>query len=396
MFGRRPVFSASRTPSPESSRESSPCDDRDDRSTLSNASTMSSRNTSPRPLTVAIPSSVHAQGPFCAKRPGLSEILANRAPHPYTLSAFMAYLSQNHCLETLEFTMDASRYRKHYGKMASRNQAAPLSPTDEEVQYVRMLWQKLVEAYIAPNGPREVNLPSDVRDSLLGMDASYLPPSPATLESAVNHVYSLMEESVLVPFLNSVGPLTAHPDSAVQPDDAFYSYTHYDQSSHHRQRVRDRLSSPPPTTSTSSTFSSPQSASNRQSAPSTLSQFARSLSQSARFSSARESFHNSSHSRALQLTTSTSISSASNSDTMTDDSSVSANSPTHDGHAELITPPTTPPMSEFCSYSPTATHSPRHSRGEAWKKLGGRLGWRKKSASEEDVEEPTMCMPHNY
>jgi len=305
----------------------------------------------------------------------------------------MAYLSQNHCLETLEFTMDASRYRKHYGKMLSHNQTTPLSPADDEVQYVKMLWQKLVEAYIAPNGPREVNLPSEVRDSLIGLNTSFLPPSPTALDSAVNHVYALMEESVLVPFLNSVGPFTAHPDSAMQPDDAFYSYPHgYESTSTSRRRVHDRLSSPPPTTNSPLTYSPHSSMANRASAPSTLSQFARSLSNSARLS-ARESFHTVSHGRVLHLTTSTS--SASTSDVVTDDSSVT-NSPTHDGAVDIITPPTTPPMSEFCSYSPSASSSPRQSRGEAWKKMGAKLGWRKKSASEEDAEDMTMCTPHNY
>jgi len=46
------------------------------------------------------------------RRPLLSEILTNKAPPPYTLSAYMAYLSQNQCLKNLEFIMDSSRYRK--------------------------------------------------------------------------------------------------------------------------------------------------------------------------------------------------------------------------------------------------------------------------------------------
>jgi hypothetical protein len=37
-------------------------------------------------------------------------MLANAAPSPWTLGAFMQYLSENHCLEVLEFTTDASRY----------------------------------------------------------------------------------------------------------------------------------------------------------------------------------------------------------------------------------------------------------------------------------------------
>src|ERR1700712_5657694 len=91
-----------------------------------------------RPLSLAIPS-----GPYCPRRPTLQEVLSNTAPPPWTLSAFMAYLSQNHCLETLEFTMDANRYSKHYKEMVEKEAQTPYSPQImQEVEYVRMLWQK--------------------------------------------------------------------------------------------------------------------------------------------------------------------------------------------------------------------------------------------------------------
>ncbi|KFY61420.1 hypothetical protein V496_05008 [Pseudogymnoascus sp. VKM F-4515 (FW-2607)] len=160
-----------------------------------------------RPLSLAIPA-----GPYCPRRPTLREVLANSAPPPWTLSAFMAYLSQNHCLETLEFTMDASRYRKHYETLRENSAGLLITPSTEGCEYVRMLWQKLLDAYITPNGPREVNLPSDVRDRLVSAPNHFTPPHPSQLDTAVRIVYDLMEESVLVPFLNSVsvarGPTT--------------------------------------------------------------------------------------------------------------------------------------------------------------------------------------------
>lgn len=159
----------------------------------------SSEHLSSRPLSLAIPA-----GPYCPRRPTLREVLANSAPPPWTLSAFMAYLSQNHCLETLEFTMDASRYRKHYETLVASNPGVPLTSSSEGCDYVCMLWQKLLDAYIAPNGPREVNLPSDVRDRLLSLPCKSTPPNPSQLDTAVRIVYELMDESVLVPFLNSV------------------------------------------------------------------------------------------------------------------------------------------------------------------------------------------------
>ena len=107
-----------------------------------------------RPLTVSIPKSINAQ---CSRRPNLTEILANTAPPPWTLSSFMAFLSQNHCLENLEFTMDASRYRKHYSKMVNRHPGTPISPLSDECAYVLMLWRRLIDAYIRESGPREVS-----------------------------------------------------------------------------------------------------------------------------------------------------------------------------------------------------------------------------------------------
>jgi hypothetical protein len=43
-----------------------------------------------------------AQGVYLPRRPNLRDILANTSPPPWTLAAFMAYLSNNHCLETLD------------------------------------------------------------------------------------------------------------------------------------------------------------------------------------------------------------------------------------------------------------------------------------------------------
>ena len=161
-----------------------------------------------RPATVAIPDGV-SQNSSAIRKPTLAEILTNTALPPYTLSAFSAYLSHNHCLETLEFTMDASRYRKHYENSTAGGNAIP-SSADQE--YIKMLWKRLLDAYIVPNGPREVNLPSDVRDRLLYFSDPSSPPLPATLDGAVDKVHELMEDSVLVPFLNSVSSNQLLPD----------------------------------------------------------------------------------------------------------------------------------------------------------------------------------------
>lgn len=144
--------------------------------------------------------------------PTLSEILSNSSPPPWTLSAFMAYLSQNHCLETLEFTMEADRYRTEYNHVYQEQK----DRGSEEVEYVCSLWIKLMEAYIVPCAPREVNLPCPVRDRLLGHPCSPAPPHPSQLDESVRIVYELMNDSVLVPFLEAVG--STHVDSQIESD----------------------------------------------------------------------------------------------------------------------------------------------------------------------------------
>jgi Regulator of G protein signaling domain len=248
-----------------------------------------------RPLTVAIPDNFAKTSSYHPRRPNLDEILANTSPPPWTLSAFMAYLSANHCLETLEFTMDAHRYRRHFDKVVTRN-GGEIIPGSEDCVFMRGLWHKLMHAYILPNGPREVNLPSDVRHELISQDESILPPEPDCLNMAVDKVHELMEESVLVPFLNSAAAPHLHPGPESMPssveDLTAISASYDDRNNMFRNRpgrknLRRRRSptsgSPPLSTSTPNGAFSPSSPqSNRASGPSAISQFARSISHSAR------------------------------------------------------------------------------------------------------------------
>ncbi|KAF2209024.1 hypothetical protein CERZMDRAFT_47998 [Cercospora zeae-maydis SCOH1-5] len=213
---------------------------------------MSGADAPHRRLSVAIPA-MGAHGPYCPRRPNLREILANTSPPPWTLVAFMAYLSNNHCLETLEFTMDAGRYKKHYAKMMSRAQPDGMPPAKDR-EYVQALWQRLVEAYIQPNGSREVNLPSAVRDPITNLTPKEMPPAPETLDPAVAKIYELMEESVLVPFLNSVYPQSAVAAVNSCPyntsDDSMSMLTrnYEDRSLYSRRSRQGQRGSPPPQT----------------------------------------------------------------------------------------------------------------------------------------------------
>ncbi|KAI9734716.1 MAG: hypothetical protein M1818_006703 [Claussenomyces sp. TS43310] len=316
---------------------------------------MSSRDFLPsRPLSLAIPS-----GTYCPRRPTLQEVLANTAPPPWTLSAFMAYLSQNHCLETLEFTMDASRYRKHFNTMMERCQGHTMSSDGDDCDYVRMLWQKLLDAYITPDGPREVNLPSDVRHELMALPNLQTPPNPAVLDNAVRIIYELMDESVLVPFLNSVsavrGPYTRYSSPWASSDNMSDMVARESLDDGALSWHRDQ--SPPISGSSFDIFHNPMSP--RQSHRSAT---------IGRPSSNRISAHLPFYSAASV------VSSDTNELTMTDDS---GNSPSPSTSAlEPMTPPTTPPTSDIGTSPGT---SPRNSRveGSGWKKMGAKLGWKK-------------------
>lgn len=136
--------------------------------------------------------------------PTLHEVLHNTSPPPYTLSSFMAYLSMMHSLETLEFLLDASRYRSMYIQtLTNLSSPSVLQPSHPEIDRVKIMWSRLIDAYVRPGGSREVNLPGELRDTLLTASIECIPPSPELLDPSITHVYNLMREGVLASFISS-------------------------------------------------------------------------------------------------------------------------------------------------------------------------------------------------
>ncbi|KAF5019757.1 hypothetical protein F66182_8229 [Fusarium sp. NRRL 66182] len=157
-----------------------------------------------RPVSEAFMSGTSTpNGAPSSRPPSLAEILLDVASPPWTLSAFMAYLSQNHCMESLEFTLDSQRYAAFYNEMIANNS----NRTQENNDRVCVLWEKLMQVYIIPCAPREVNLPARIRDQLLGLPCGPIPPHPAQLDEAGRILYELMNDSLLLPFLQSVTPM---------------------------------------------------------------------------------------------------------------------------------------------------------------------------------------------
>ncbi|RFU79848.1 regulator of g- signaling [Trichoderma arundinaceum] len=156
---------------------------------------------------ISFTSSSEASSPrhtMTGRPPTLNEILLDTAPPPWTLTAFMAYLSQNHCMETLEFTLDSQRYASVYEQYLSE-----ATPSDDSRDRVCAWWEKLMQVYIIPCAPREVNIPAQVRDGLLRVPYGPNPPHPSELTEAGHIIYELMNDSLLVPFLESVSPPAA-------------------------------------------------------------------------------------------------------------------------------------------------------------------------------------------
>ncbi|KAJ5084379.1 hypothetical protein NUU61_008958 [Penicillium alfredii] len=308
-----------------------------------------------RPVSLAV-----SAGAF-SLRPTLDEVLANVAPPPYTLSAFMAYLSQNHCLETLEFTLEAKRYRETYDSLVTQSGEPALAFDSPHSQHLRMLWQRLLTAYIFPGAPREINLASEVRDALLRHAHVTTPPAPQTLDSAVKRIHDLMEESIFLPFLNShaaspsMAPLSGPP---LGPDESMnLSTTSLDETPMKRVRSRHTRRTSPQ----SSNKDLPATGAGR-SNPSLAVHAVGKRTSGALLSTSGDS----------------------NSLTLTDESSPQS-SPTAE---EPMTPPTTPPASEPHLPMP----SPRLRTENPWKKMGMKLGFKKRSGGSSGSRDPKIVV----
>lgn len=341
-----PILFRHHTPSttPELSPTSSSSDSESDEDMDSSGS---------RPLSLTVP-----PGAFCPMRPSLDEVLANTAPAPYTLSAFMAYLSQNHCLETLEFTLEAKRYRETYDALSRQLNESPIVTDCTGSQHLRMLWQRLLTAYILPGSPREINVSSEVRDDILRHANLPNPPLPETLDAAVKLVHDLMEESIFLPFLNSHAS-TAHvlplsePLFSQEDDITVVSNSSFDEHTASRGRSKRRRQSP----QSSKDLGSPVSVGS----PPSRSNFSL---------SAMTSMGKVGHRTLGQVSN---ASGDSGSGALTDDSGSLQSSASA---GEPMTPPTTPPSSDpHCMH---LAHSPKRTENP-WKKMGLKLGFKKRS-----------------
>ncbi|KAE8355724.1 hypothetical protein BDV28DRAFT_145909 [Aspergillus coremiiformis] len=127
--------------------------------------------------------------------PTLDKVLDDVAPYPYTLKSFREYLSQNHCLEPLDFLEEIKRYTDAY-RSAERSRPSK-SPA------LLMTWQNLVSAYILPGSSYELNISTEERNSLLQYNHMSFPPSPVLIEDAVRRIAQSLESSIFLSYLAS-------------------------------------------------------------------------------------------------------------------------------------------------------------------------------------------------
>lgn len=180
--------------------------------------------------------------------PSLDDILNNNAQPPYSLSAFSAYLSSKHCLETLEFITDAQKYATMY-------------EDNSEDHNLGILWQRMMLSYMERDSPRELNIPYELRDGLCEL-ATTPAPNPNTLSEAVVQVKELMKENGYYPFITQVANedmCCCHPGNNLSNE----RLTNAPSSAPERLRpplravVKHRLASPASSGSSSPTQQSP-------------------------------------------------------------------------------------------------------------------------------------------
>jgi hypothetical protein len=323
-----------------------------------------------RPISLAVPrDQTSALSP--GGKPTLDDVLNNRAPQPYTLSAFMAYLSQQHCLETLAFTLDARKYREKYDTASAHLAGVPLNCQSDEGDELQQEWTRILNIYIRPGAPQEINLPSEERNDLLHWPFGVKPPPPEALEPSVKRMHDLMSDSIFIPFCNSLRPVSyaqtyaAFSDFGGRESQLDPSRSTLDERRNMQQRAPPRRRHSPPATS------------NAFDLPSRGSQPAHRHTQSSTLSSAL----NRATSNRLPTNASNSPAASGPEYALTDDSG-SVDSP---GPAEPRTPPTTPPTSDVTPKvsGQMLAQSPPKSRSDSgsWKKMGYKLGWGKKKSA---------------
>lgn len=333
---------------------------------------MAHEHTQPRPISMASRKDHGILSPNY--RPTLDDVLNGKAPAPYTLAAYTAFLSQQHCLETLEFVTEAKRYTSKYEEYTAESEE-PLTTDSSEGFELMQEWTRIMDVYLKPGAPREINLPAEERDDLIDVPYEPYPPKPESLTPAVQRMRDLMSDSIFIPFCNSVKTVShastynalSNLSRQANPTDPT-SMTYDERSSARRIQPSSRRKSPPKSSGFQPSRSPPQA--------------------SSRSSALTSALNNSTSARLSQHVTNTSRTSEG---ALTDDSG-SGDQPGAADVERTMSPPLTPPTSDLpqpqsSSQRPNVyTHNSKPSRSEraesgGWKKMGMKIFGNKKKGS---------------
>lgn len=306
-------------------------------------------------------------------RPTLDDVLNNRAPSPYTLAAYTAFLSQQHCLETLEFVTEAKNYAAKYDEFTAEADE-PLTTESSEGFELMQEWTRIMDVYLKPGAPREINLPAEERDDLIDEPYEPNPPKPEALNPAVQRMRDLMSDSIFIPFCNSVKTVshasTYNALSNLNRQSTFdnTSMTYDERSSTHRRQQSTRRRSPPASSTFQPSRSPPQTSSRSSALTSALTRSGGNARMSQNLTSAPRT-----------------------SESALTDESGNGEKKTQESES-ILSPPLTPPTSDLNpSMSSTSnpsiyTHSSKSSRGDrndsgGWKRMGMKIFGNKKKGS---------------
>jgi hypothetical protein len=137
-----------------------------------------------------------------SSRTTLDDILSDHSSGLYSYNALLEFLTQGHCMETLNFIADAKSYRNTYTLYSISVDSCDLI---RDTTLVAQQWKRLISTYVFPESPCQINLPNHIREQLLEpSDAIVSPPNPERLDLAIGYAYEIITEDALVPFVRSL------------------------------------------------------------------------------------------------------------------------------------------------------------------------------------------------
>jgi hypothetical protein len=131
--------------------------------------------------------------------PKLSEVLSGASAAPWDLPAFEKFLEANYCSEVLQFTTEVESYQWYYDIRTSRGKSLSQG---EFLTTLKVMYDQILDTFIVPNSEHEINIPGEVRETLLSQRSLSNPPSPSVFQPACNMMYDLMA-GIFIQFLRN-------------------------------------------------------------------------------------------------------------------------------------------------------------------------------------------------